>query len=293
MSAADFAAAWLETDKGKRLALRGNFRFGRAPDNHIVIDSAKASRQHAAIHAQDETEFWLIDLGSRNGTYCNDHRLLRPTRLHDGDRIFLAGDSFVFRQPADLLAGETSTGSGKVTIVDFKDEPAWLVIADMESFTELSRSLSPDKLAISVGRWIQDCHCLIERRGGRVSKYLGDGFLACWTSSAGTPEQVAAMLGDLRELRRAGTVKFRVAVHHGTVTFGGQSESGEESMIGAEVNFIFRLEKLASELGLAFCVSAPARALLDPYLRIEPIPGEHELKGFSARHRCFRIAWPD
>src|SRR5215218_2327214 len=95
--------AWLETDEGKRLVLRGNCRIGRAADNHIVIDGPKASRHHAAIHAQDETEFWLIDLGSRNGTFRNDHRLLKPTRLHDGDNVMLAGASFLFRQPGDAL----------------------------------------------------------------------------------------------------------------------------------------------------------------------------------------------
>jgi adenylate cyclase len=293
VNADDSTPAWLETGQGQRVALRGNFRFGRAPDNHLVINAAKASRHHAAIHAQDEKEFWLIDLGSSNGTYCNEHRLLRPTRLHDGDRIFLAGESFIFRQPSDLRAGQDSTRAGSATIVDFKEEPAWLLIADMESFTELSRSLSPDKLAISVGRWIHECHRLIERRCGRVSKYLGDGFLACWTSPAGTPAQVAAMLGDLRDLRSSGTVKFRVAVHHGAVTFGGSSESGEENMLGTEVNFVFRLEKLASELGVVFCVSTTAGTLLAPHLRIEPVPGEHELKGFAGRHRCCRIAWPD
>jgi hypothetical protein len=50
--------------------------------------------------------------------------------------------------------------------------------------------------------------------------------LACWTSSAGSPAQMAAMLtdNDLRDLRGTGAVEFRVAVHHGTVTFGGFSD---------------------------------------------------------------------
>jgi class 3 adenylate cyclase len=76
------------------------------------------------------------------------------------------------------------------------------------------------------------------------------------------------------------------------ITFGGSTQFGEEGMIGSELNFIFRLEKLASELGETFCVSEPAGALLARHLPVEPVEGEHELKGFAGLHRCYRITWP-
>jgi class 3 adenylate cyclase len=97
-------------------------------------------------------------------------------------------------------------------------------------------------------------------------------------------------LAGFRAMREAGPVKFRVVVHHASVTFGG-AVFGEENIFGPELNFIFRLEKLASELGVEFCVSTSAQPLLQPHLPLEPVPGEHELKGFSERHRCFRVRW--
>jgi adenylate cyclase len=284
--------AWIETEDGRRLPLRGNYRLGRAPDNHVIIDGPKASRHHAAIHAQDDTEFWLIDLGSRNGTFCNDHRVMRPTRLHDGDRITLAGTSFCFRQPSGGPAGQSTSFAGKATVTDFKDLNTWLLIVDMESFTRLSQELPPDKLAISVGRWIQDGQRVVEKAGGRISKFLGDGFLACWESTGDKTRSVVEALTAFQALRAAGTVKFRVVVHHGVVTFGGAVQFGEENMIGSELNYVFRLEKLASELGLSFCLSTPAHKKLDPHLCLEPVAGEYELKGYPGRHRCFTIRWP-
>jgi adenylate cyclase len=288
----DFADAWIETEDGRRLPLRGNYRLGRAADNDVVITGQKASRHHAAIHAQDETEFWLIDLGSRNGTFRNDHRVMRPTRLHDGDRILLAGASFTFRQPAGTRSGLTTGGAGNATVTEFKDLNAWLLIVDMESFTRLSQEWPPDKLAVSVGRWIQDGQRLVEKTGGRISKFLGDGFLACWESSSGKTRSVVEALTAFHSLRESGAVKFRVVLHHGVVTFGGAVQFGEENMIGSELNYIFRLEKLASELGIPFCLSAQAQARLHTHLPIEPVAGEYALKGFPGRHHCFAIRWP-
>jgi adenylate cyclase len=286
----EIAGAWLETEDRQRLALRGNLNLGRAADNHVVITGPKASREHATIHVQDESEFWLIDLGSRNGTFRNGHRLTKPTRLRDGDRISLAGAEFIFHQPGGSSAS-TKAGAGQATAIDFRDQHTWMLIADIEGFTKLSQDLPADQVAMNVGRWIQESQGLVEKRGGRISKFLGDGFLAVWESAADVSRAVADTLGAFHALREAGAVKFRVAIHYGHVTFAGAVQFGEENIIGGDLNYVFRLEKLASELGLKFCASESAHALLDPYLHMVPVPGEHEFKGFAGRQRCYSIRW--
>jgi class 3 adenylate cyclase len=287
----DLAGAWIETEDGRRLPLRGNYRLGRAPDNHVIIDGAKASRHHAAIHVQDEKEFWLIDLGSRNGTFRNEQRVIRPTRLQDGDRIMLAGARFDFHQVGAGTVRPSTTSGGGATVVDFKETSTWLLIADMERFAELSQELPPDKLAMSVGRWIQESQRIVEMAGGRISKFLGDGFLACWESVGDDTTSVATTIRRLHTLREEGAIKFRVVVHYGTVTFGGPLHFGEENMIGSDLNYIFRLEALASDLALTYCASEPAESRLSRHLRTELVPGEHEMKGFPGRHRCYRVLW--
>ncbi len=292
--AAPAEEAWLRTADGQRLPLRGNCRLGRGSDNQIIIEGQKASRQHAVIHLQDDAEFWLIDLGSLNGTHLNDRRLIRPTRLRGGDRIAVAGVHFVFGQTLHDTAqtsrrGTNTTTTGSVTILDFKELETWLLMADIENFTGLSQDWPPDKLAMSVGQWFRACHRSVETRGGRISKYLGDGFLACWESSGKSAANVAAMLRELQDMRASGEIKFRVAVHRGLITFGGSSEFGEEGMISPDLNFIFRLEDLASRLGLSFCASAPAQAGLAEFFPTAQAAGEFELKGFPGLHRCFSL----
>jgi adenylate cyclase len=292
MESADRGAAWLETDEGQTWDLRGNCRIGRDPGNEIFIDEPKASRQHAAIHSQGDAEFWLVDLGSRNGTFRNEERVFYPVQLKHDDRLSIGGITLRFHHPASTPT-DSSGGVGLPTVLEMQERKTWLVIADLDGFTKLSRKTPAPELAVKVGGWFQECLGLLQKRGGHISKYLGDGFLACWPGSADAIPKVAQALGDFHRIRQAGSLKFRLAVHYGPVTFGGQSAFGEESMFGPELNFTFRLEKLAGKLGLANCASESAQRLLAAHLPIEPVPGEHQLGGFDDLHRCYRWSLPE
>lgn len=65
-------------------------RLGRGGDNEVVLMDREISRHHAEIRAEGEG-FVIADLGSTNGTFVNEQRVTRPTRLRDGDQISLAG----------------------------------------------------------------------------------------------------------------------------------------------------------------------------------------------------------
>src|SRR5437870_2956772 len=83
--------AWLETGSNK-LPIHGGCSIGRSRRNAVFVDSPKVSRRHAIINVQNVGEFWLIDLGSSNGTFLNKRRIHQPVRLSDYDE-FLIGDS--------------------------------------------------------------------------------------------------------------------------------------------------------------------------------------------------------
>src|ERR1700686_4112294 len=87
--------AWLET-AGEKFSILGNCSLGRSPKNSIVLDSNKVSRRHAIINVQNVGEFWLIDLGSSNGTFMNHRRLNHPVRLTDQDQVVIGDRIFIF-----------------------------------------------------------------------------------------------------------------------------------------------------------------------------------------------------
>src|ERR1700676_204715 len=78
--------------------------LGRHPDCDIVLDSGSVSRQHAEITAIDG-EFYIQDLGSRNGTMVTGQAIQARHKLQDGDRLKICDLSFAFYrdQPSDRL----------------------------------------------------------------------------------------------------------------------------------------------------------------------------------------------
>src|ERR1044072_976240 len=115
-----------------------------------------------------------------------------------------------------------------------------------------------DKLATLVGGWVSTCKQIVEDHHGEIDKYLGDGFLAYWHDDEKSAENVAAGLTKLKQLQKA-EPRFRLVLHHGLVSSGGLRSMGEESLIGKEVIFVFRMEKLAGSLGGPLLVSSPAQ----------------------------------
>ena len=92
---------WLESANGHRTPVRGSCFLGRAPSCEVVLANGKVSRQHALVNRQSEGEFWLIDLGSVNGTYIVGRgRVGRDQlyKLRDRDELVLGGAKLEFRR---------------------------------------------------------------------------------------------------------------------------------------------------------------------------------------------------
>jgi adenylate cyclase len=278
--------AWLETN-GNRHILHGTCSVGRAAANTLVLDLPKVSRIHALIQLQNIGEFWLVDLGSSNGTFLNKRRVHQPVRLHDQDKILIGGKLFIFQEPEEI-SPESQTTIAERTVQEIEKVPCWLLVADIVDFTALSRSLVSERLAALVGGWFATCRKIIEEHDGTINKYLGDGILAYWHESDTTPEGIAATIDALKKTQASEEPRFRFIFHLGPVAIGGVASLGEESLMGMEVNFAFRLENLAAGLGEACGLSNAARSKLKGLLLSRRL-GDYELKGFARKRTFFAV----
>lgn len=94
------------------------------------------------------------------------------------------------------------------------------------------------------------------------------------------------MLSGLKEVQSKNAPGFRIVLHLGAVAIGGVASLGEESLLGKEVNLVFRLENLGRKLGEACGLSDTAHENLGELVPVRHL-GEHALKGFRVHHSFF------
>ncbi|NBV21715.1 MAG: adenylate/guanylate cyclase domain-containing protein [Proteobacteria bacterium] len=278
---------WLETDAGEQFPLQGTCTIGRLAENTLAINDAEVSRRHAIIHAQGDGGYYLVDLGSRNGTILNGQRMRMPAQLKDNDRIQISTTSLVFRATEPEFAeGEEAMATIAAAHQSAKSGLCWLLVADICHFTKMSQSVPQDELAQMVGKWVLACKQTIEKTQGHINKYLGDGFLAYWPMDITKPEAIAQTINALRAQQASTPMQFRIVLHYGQVRMDSSLAQGEDNLIGPQVNFVFRMEKVCGALQQFCLVSERAAQELQPHFEFTS-QGSHVLGGFAGEHPMY------
>jgi len=96
----------------------GEFVIGRSSSCAFLLDDALVSRQHAQLSVTDDAVF-IADLGSTNGVYLNEARLVHPAPLRDGDRLLIGSMELSFfvldvRDVADRQAAQARVGEPEI-----------------------------------------------------------------------------------------------------------------------------------------------------------------------------------
>jgi diguanylate cyclase (GGDEF)-like protein/PAS domain S-box-containing protein len=82
---------FISSRSGRYLLLlvgRTSWSLGRAPESTICLPDRRVSREHAMIlQLARSRDFFLVDLGSRNGSFLNQQRVKAPSLLRNGDII--------------------------------------------------------------------------------------------------------------------------------------------------------------------------------------------------------------
>lgn len=83
-------------DQGARFLLdQASTVAGRHPAVDIFLDDVTVSRRHAEF-TRKGTTFFVADLGSLNGTYCDGTRIVGARELADGDEVQVGKYRFTF-----------------------------------------------------------------------------------------------------------------------------------------------------------------------------------------------------
>jgi len=271
--------------------------IGRTRENTISLHfSQLVSRQHALIRCLNAQQYQIIDLGSRNGTYVNDQRVVMPVILEPGAVIRIADNTLTFleddpeEEDVSVTVAATS-GSTDTGIV----HPVALLVCDIRGFSTMSERVPPGDLAQLLGKWFREAANAVQTTQGTIDKFIGDALLAYWAAApdCDTVLGLARRLVELAAERtwpEGETFCIAVALHYGPVTFSDMGLAGgrDATIIGDAVNTVFRLEAVSKDLQQAVVLSEAFVERLKDAATLTDF-GEQNLKGKTQMVRVFGL----
>src|SRR6266436_3721171 len=167
-----------------------------------------------------------------------------------------------------------------------------VMFVDFRSFTAAARSRSPQDVVDRLDGAFAVLVEILDRHGGIVNKFLGDGFLALFGApfeAANAPHRAVAaareMLVAMARINEASDWPLRIGigVHFGEVVAGniGSPRRKEYTVIGDTVNFASRLEALNKELDSQLLISAVVRETLGEDGSDAVLLGEIPIRGYE------------
>ena len=241
-----------------------------------------------------------ITFATEGGDFAAEHiaaleRIVRPlSRLAE---IFALA-----RTAANLLSTYVGRGagdrilSGQIRRGDTETIRCAIWFSDLRGFTPMSESKEPGEI-IRVLNDLFECQVpAIERHGGEVLKFMGDGLLGIFPVGAREPREAceaalrayedASAALERHNRTRGANLRFGLALHLGEVAYGniGGSARLDFTCIGPAVNLASRLEGLTAKVerpllmssAFAACVTRPVREV-----------GRFALKGMSEPQPAF------
>ncbi len=272
------------TESGKPLRRR-LLENPPAPDENVI----------GSLAAEGFTDYLVIPMQFMNGEV---HSITFATRDPDGfndehiaamHRVVvplsrLAEIMALRRTATNLLntyvghnAGERIL-AGKIHLGDTETIHAVIWFSDLRGFTSLSGSMDPDALIHTLNDVFSCQVTAIQRHGGEVLKFIGDGLLAIFPTGhstdrasicsraldAATDAFTALEALNAKRIEQGdGAVRFGLALHVGDIAYGNIGGAGrlDFTCIGTAVNVAARLEGLTGQLARDIVVSSAFAAL--------------------------------
>ena len=185
-----------------------------------------------------------------------------------------------------ILAGATRRGSGTTV-------RAAIMICDLRDFTKISDNWPRDDVIDLLNGYFDAMSEPVERHGGEILKFIGDGMLAIFPLSE--PQACANLLHAVAEARQAmialnekngetgrAPLNYGIGIHVGDVMYGniGSRSRLDFTVIGPAVNMASRLETFTKQLGRTVLMSRAFADLVARDFELERV-GEYPVRGFN------------
>lgn len=175
-----------------------------------------------------------------------------------------------------------------------------VMFVDFRGFTAGAQSRTPQEVVDRLDGAFAVLVDILDRHGGIVNKFLGDGFLALFGAPLEAADAAHRAVAAGREMLTAmdhinaqtsWPLRIGIGIHFGEVVAGniGSPRRKEYTVIGDTVNFASRLEALNKEFGSQFLISASVREALGDDGVDAVALGEVAVRGYEQRVAVFQL----
>ena len=258
----------------KRIPLGSLETLGRDKSNSIHVQDNLASRSHAIIRRIGSEQYYLLDGGSRNGSYVNEQRVTTPTLLRNDDKIAIGESVMTFVQEfvEDRIVDGDETDLGEtISFVRNDIRSVTILVADIRGYTTISEHIEIKVLSKMMSKWFYEVQNIVEHNGGRVDKFIGDCVMALWDRQGEPGEMVNSCLKTSYEIHeltvRLGAsqkdlpegLRIGAGINTGIAALG---VGHENTAMGDTVNTAFRLETASKQIRKDIVISQSSYNLL-------------------------------
>lgn len=283
--------------------LQTSLRLG-IPHTHVCGGNARCSTCRVII----------LD-GLENCSQRNSREQSLANRLRFGPQIRLAcqtsitGDVTLRRLVLDEEDVELTSQltPDKTPISAGEEKKIAILFADIRKFTAFSESLPPYDVIHVLNRYFSQMGRVINRNGGYIDNYMGDGLMALFgvdNPQESTLRAVTAgldMIEAVEQLRAylkniyGMSFQIGIGIHYGEVVLGsiGAKDARRMTAIGDAVNFASRIEQANKEYGTRLLVSEHAYDEVRQQARVGREFADAALKGKSGRYKLYEIVGLD
>lgn len=175
-----------------------------------------------------------------------------------------------------------------------------VMFVDFRGFTAGAQSRTPQEVVDRLDGAFAVLVDVLDRHGGIVNKFLGDGFLALFGAPLEAADAAHRAVAAGREMLTAmdhinaqtsWPLRIGIGIHFGEVVAGniGSPRRKEYTVIGDTVNFASRLEALNKEFGSQLLISASVREALGDDGVDAVALGEVTVRGYEQKVAVFQL----
>lgn len=228
--------------------------FSRKVTGPLELFSQAISR---LIH--NDFNFKLSAKGFGSFNYLTNQFNTMISRLHlSRNELILLNKSYSRFVPHQLLKELSSTGVKDISLGDSCERVMTILFCDIRGFTTLSETMSPAANFKFINSYLSQIAPVINKHGGTIDKYLGDGIMALFPNGGdkaltAAVEMIDALAEYNKKLisKKLPIIEVGIGLHTGNTMLGtvGTSSRMDATVISDCVNAASRVEAMTK----SFC----------------------------------------